>query len=267
MLTLALRDLQYRKWRVVVVAVLMSIVVMLLFVMTGLVNQFNQEPFLATERSGGNRSWLVAETSTGPLTSPSAAPQGAVDDIPGAEPILIGMASLNGERVSLVGRANAIDEPVIIDGRYPESDGEVLVDESGGWDVGDVVDLGGSQATVVGTTSDATVLAGVPMIFAQLQYAQQVLVAGQPIVTGALLDRPVEPMPTGMKELSPTDVGDDGLVPLDGAIASIGLSRSRCSRRPTSKSKRNTARLLSTKVLSKSATRASPAITSPVTPS
>ncbi len=208
-----------------VVAVLISIVITLLFIMTGLVNQFRTEPFLAAERIGSNRSWLVAETSTGPLTSPSAAPVGAVDGIEGAEPILIGMASLNGGRVSLVGRANNLDEPVITEGRYPEADGEILVDESGGWDIGEVVDLGGRDATVVGTTNDATMLAGLPIVFSQLSHAQTILVDGQPIVTGALLDRPVEPIPTGMKELTATDVGDDGLVPLEGAISSVGLTQ------------------------------------------
>ncbi|MEM7321623.1 MAG: ABC transporter permease [Actinomycetota bacterium] len=225
MLTLALRDLQYRKWRVLVVALLISIVITLLFIMTGLVNQFQREPFLATERIGGTRSWLVAESSTGPLTSPSAAPLGAVESIPGAEPVLIGMASLDGMRVSLVGRGNAIDEPVVVDGNYPEAAGEILVDESGDWGVGDVVELGGRPATVVGTTRDATILAGVPIVFSRLDHAQQVLANGQPVVTGALLERPVEPIPAGMKELSATDVGDDGLVPLDGAIASVGLTQ------------------------------------------
>ena len=225
MLTLAFRDLQYRKWRVLVVAVLISIVITLLFIMTGLVNQFNREPFLAAERIGSSRSWLVAETSTGPLTSPSAAPVGAVDDVTGAEPILIGMASLNGGRVSLVGRADNLDEPVILEGRYPDAAGEILVDESGGWEIGDVVDLGGRDATVVGTTSDATMLAGLPIVFSQLSHAQNVLVDGQPIVTGALLDRPIEPIPVGMKELTATDVGNDGLVPLEGAISSVGLTQ------------------------------------------
>ncbi|MEM7274472.1 MAG: ABC transporter permease [Actinomycetota bacterium] len=225
MLTLAIRDLQYRRWRVVVVALLMSIVITLVFVMTGLVNQFNTEPFLAAERSGGDRSWLIAETSTGPLTSPNAAPAGAVSQVDGAEPILIGMAALNGERVSVIGRADVMSEPIVTDGRYPLEPGEILVDESGGWAIGDTVDLGGQEAVVVGTTVDATILAGVPMVFTLLDHAQDVLVAGQPIVTGALIDRPVESVPDGMRVVTATEVGDDGLVPLDGAISSVGLIR------------------------------------------
>ena len=64
MLMLIARDLQYRKWRVLVVAVLVSIVVTLLFVMTGLVNQFNREPVLAAQRAGGDHNWLVATVPT-----------------------------------------------------------------------------------------------------------------------------------------------------------------------------------------------------------
>ena len=41
---LTLRDLQYRRVRVLVVVALASVVMALLFLMTGLVNQFNHEP-------------------------------------------------------------------------------------------------------------------------------------------------------------------------------------------------------------------------------
>jgi len=46
---LTFRDLTYRFVRFVVVTVLGAVVFALLFVMTGLVNQFNLEPFLAVD--------------------------------------------------------------------------------------------------------------------------------------------------------------------------------------------------------------------------
>jgi putative ABC transport system permease protein len=225
MLMLIARDLQYRKWRVLVVALLVSIVVTLLFVMTGLVHQFNREPVLAAQRAGGDHNWLVAETSTGPLTSASAAPDGAVDSVAGAEPILVGLASLNGERATVIGRADVLDEPLLIDGRYPVASGEILVDETAGFSVGEEIDFAGSNATVVGLTSDATVLAGVPLAFTQLQYAQDVLVGGDPVVSGALVAGVPDSIPDGMKLMTAAEVGDDGLVPLLNAISSVDLVR------------------------------------------
>ncbi|NNC78835.1 MAG: FtsX-like permease family protein [Acidimicrobiales bacterium] len=225
MLMLVVRDLQYRKMRVLVIAVLVSIVVTLLFVMTGLVNQFNREPVLAAERAGGEHNWLVAETSTGPLTSASAAPDGALDGVAGAEPMLIGMANVNGERATVIGRADVIDEPALTEGRYPSASGEVLIDEVSGFAIGQEIDFAGSRATVVGLTSDATVLAGVPLAFTQLDYAQEVLVGGRSVVTGALVAGTPENIPAGMKLMTPEEVGADGLVPLLNAISSVDLVR------------------------------------------
>ena len=51
MILLTLRDLRFRLVRFVVVVVLGAVVFALLFVMTGLVEQFNREPFDTSTRS------------------------------------------------------------------------------------------------------------------------------------------------------------------------------------------------------------------------
>ncbi len=221
---LVLRDLQYRKWRVLVVAVLMAVVLTLLFIMSGLVGQFRYEPVNATLRAGGTDSWVVSESSTGPLTSPTAIAADAIAGIDG-EPVLIAMGSLDGLRSAVIGRAFESGQPALTDGRYPEADAEVVVDASTGYEIGQTIDLGGQDATVVGLTEGATILAGVPMSFATLAYTQEIVASGRPVVTGVLTADSNTTAPEGLKIMTADEVAADGLVPLENAIGSVSLVR------------------------------------------
>lgn len=223
MLLLILRDLQYRRWRVAVTIVLMAIVITLLFLMTGLVNQFTTEPVLATSRAGGEQNWIVAEGTGGPFTSPRPVDAEAFADTPG-QPVLVAPSAVNGLRVSLVARSQQLAEPVISQGRYPQAWGEVLIDDSSGLAVGEAVDVGGIPAIVVGLTTNATILAGVPLTFVTLEFGQQVAAGGRDLLLGKLTDQ-TPSLPAGLKLLTPDDVSADGLLPLDGAIASVTLVR------------------------------------------
>lgn len=222
-LMLILRDLQYRKWRVLVVAVLMAVILTLLFIMSGLVGQFRFEPVSATQRAGGTDDWVVSASSTGPLTSPTPIPVDAVAGIDG-EPVLIGMGSLEGLRSAVIGRSFDSGEPTLTDGRYPTADGELVVDASAGYGIGDTVDLGGKPATIVGLTEGATILAGVPMSFATLEYTQEIVASGRPVITG-LLTAADGSAPAGLKFMTADEVAADGLVPLENAIGSVSLVR------------------------------------------
>jgi len=64
---LTLRDLQYRRLRVLVVVLLGAVVMALLFLMTGLVNHLQREPYDATAAIGGSR-WVLAAGVSGPFT-------------------------------------------------------------------------------------------------------------------------------------------------------------------------------------------------------
>jgi hypothetical protein len=64
MLLLTFRDLVYRRTRFLVVVVLGAVVFALLFVMTGLVEQFNTEPFDAVEVIGAD-TWVVPDGISG----------------------------------------------------------------------------------------------------------------------------------------------------------------------------------------------------------
>lgn len=224
MLLLILRDLQYRRWRVGLTIVLMAIVIMLLFIMSGLVNQFNTEPSAATLRAAGELNWIVAEGTGGPFTSPRPVDRQALAEVPG-EPVLVAPSAVNGFRVNLVARSSGeIAEPFITEGRYPQVSGEILIDETAGFGIDDRVDVGGLPATVVGLTNDATILAGVPLTFVTLDFGQEAATGGRDLLVAKLTDE-TPAVPAGLKVLTPQEVVADTLLPLEGAVASITLVR------------------------------------------
>ena len=80
MILLTFRDLVYRKTRFIVVTVLGAVVFALLFVMTGLVNQFNLEPADTVEQFGADE-WVLPEGVSAPFTSVSVMPAAALDAV------------------------------------------------------------------------------------------------------------------------------------------------------------------------------------------
>ena len=222
MLLLILRDLQFRRWRVGLTIILMAIVMMLLFLMSGLVEQFNTEPYEAADRAGGDLNWVVSTGTGGPFTSPKPIDSALLSDVPG-EPILVAPSALGDAQVRMVARDYSfLNEPVLTQGRYPESNGEVVTDSTAGFAVGDRTTLGGIDAVIVGLTDDSTVLAGVPLTFVTLEFGQEVAVGGQDLLLAKLTSRTPR-VGEGLKLLTPQQIGDDALVPLDGAIASVAL--------------------------------------------
>lgn len=225
------RDLQYRKWRVLSVTLLMAVVLTLLFLMTGLVGQFRAEPKLATERAGGDRVWLLPEGTGGPFTSAQAIPASTFADTAGLEPILVGRGFAESTQVMVIGRSypaptgNSESQPTLIAGRYPAAMGEAVADDSLDVAIGDTIELGDGMVTIVGTARDATVFAGVPLLFVTLAEAQDKLASAQPVAIGALADQMPLNMPTGLHAMTPDEVSADTLIPLEGAISSVGLTR------------------------------------------
>lgn len=206
-----------------VTVVLMAIVMTLLFIMSGLVNQFHTEPVMATSRAGGELNWIVAEGTGGPFSSPRPVEAEVFADIPG-EPVLMALGAANGERVMLVARSQELAATVISEGRYPQLSGEVLVDETAGFSVGQEIDVGGLPAMVVGLTNDATIFAGVPLAFVTLDFGQEIAAGGSDLVIAHLTDQ-TPALPAGLKLLTPDEVSIDSRGPLDGAIATVTLVR------------------------------------------
>ena len=233
---LTIRDLQYRRVRLIVVVLLASVVMALLFVMTGLVNQFNLEPYDATESIGAEH-WVLADGVSGPFTSagtlPLALGKATLDD---AAPVVVARGTMSEDgsddttEVVVVGGEPAqlgttMSAGSIVDGRAVAGPTEVVLDRTAGFDVGDRLQLGPQAVEVVGLTSDTTVLAGLPLVFVELGTAQDLSFQSRDVVSGFLLDTEPATTPDGAVVRSADDVAADALGPLEDAIASVDLVR------------------------------------------
>ncbi len=231
MILLTFRDLMYRKTRFIVVTVLGAVVFALLFVMTGLVNQFNLEPADTVEQFGADQ-WVLPEGVSAPFTSVSVMPAAAFDVVDAAtkSPVVISRSSVaeggEPEEVVLVGfEPGGLGAPQVVEGREPDDVGEVALDRSAGIDLDAAVTVGGQPFTVVGLTEDTTVLAGIPFAYLTLPEAQLLAFTSTEVISSVLVSGELGPLPAGLASLTSDEVVDQTLQPLEGAIASIDLVR------------------------------------------
>jgi putative ABC transport system permease protein len=231
MLLLTFRDLLHRRVRFIVVTVLGAVVFALLFVMTGLVEQFHVEP-VETINAIGADSWVIPEGISGPFTALAAAPAQAVDavDATTKSPVVVSRANLlsDGKPVDVIlfGHvAGELGTPITVEGRAATASGELVADKSADLGVGQQVTMGGMAFTVVGETEGTTMLAGTPMVYVTLADAQQLVFRSTDVIGAVLVDGDVRSIPPGAKTLSSAEVAADALRPLDGAISSIELVR------------------------------------------
>ena len=231
MFLMTLRDMQYRARRVALVTVLVALVLTLLYLMTGLVNQLQNEPHDAVGGIGATR-WVVADGVSGPFTSVSVLPAalGASIDA-AARPIVVSRGSLTApgteptEIVVIGHEPGELGRPTIVDGDPITGPDEVVVDESLGLGSGDEVTIGPETFTVVGETSRSTVLAGQALVFVDLGSAQQLAFQSADVVSGFVVrDGDVGEI-DGATVLTDGEVADDALGPIESAVSSIDLIR------------------------------------------
>lgn len=230
-LLLTARDLQMRATRFASAIVGTAVVFTMLFLMTGLNEQFKREPVEVVDALGADY-WLLREGATGAFTSAETLPAALARQVTGVDgaPLVIGRNSISSGEVPvdivITGfRPGALGEPELTDGRLPDKRGEIVVDESGDIGNGDTVDIGSSSYTVVGHTEDTTLLAGMPLVFMHVQDAQALLYEGRPLATAILMSGPPDRVPKGFAVLDDQAISDDAMRPLDGATSSVNLIR------------------------------------------
>ena len=102
MILLTLRDLRFRLVRFVVVVVLGAVVFALLFVMTGLVEQFNREPFDTRRRDSARRRGCSPRVCTGRSPRSSTMPADTVGAVvaDAVAPVVTARSSITADGVS-----------------------------------------------------------------------------------------------------------------------------------------------------------------------
>jgi putative ABC transport system permease protein len=182
MLLAAIRDLQYRRRRVLVAVLGASLVLALSLVMSGLSASFTNGAD-RTIRALQAERWAVPADASGPFSSLRPVPlTEALDHVSGAERggvlvsrINIGTAEDPLDAIFLGVEPGRPGAPVDVDeGRPLGADGEVVLSSRFGFAVGDSVALNGDLYTVVGLV-DATLLAGSPVAIVTLADAQRTI--------------------------------------------------------------------------------------------
>lgn len=231
MILLTVRDLTHRAVRFVVVTLLGAVVFALLFVMTGLVEQFNREPFDAIDAVAAD-AWVLPDGVSGPFTAAPSLPAGTVDAVVADRvgPVVAARSSLvhdaESEEVVLIGvDAAGLGSPAVSEGRELGGAGEAVVDRSLGLPVGAEIAVAGAPFTVVGLSEDTTILAGIPFVFTVAADAQQLVFRSTDVISAVLTSGEVTATPDGTVVIPADDVATDTLAPLDGAIASVDLVR------------------------------------------
>jgi putative ABC transport system permease protein len=230
-LLLTLRDLQHRAVRFAAVVAGTAVVLALLFLMTGLVEQFHREP-RQTVAALGAEQWMLREGVSGAFTSGATMPAETADAVDGvrAAPIVVARHSFDngGKQTDVVVLGfvpGDLGQPPVASGTLPGDPGEVLVDDSSGLDPGDSLELGSHTYTVSGTTDRTTMFAGMPLIFMSIGDAQELVYRGEPLATAVVLDGVPGDVPDGFALRTNDEIAEDGLRPLEHAISSIELIR------------------------------------------
>ena len=231
MILLTFRDLMYRRTRFIVVSLLGAVVFALLFVMTGLVEQFNLEPYDTVDAIGAE-TWVVAEGISGPFTSGSLLPATIAEAVnaDASAPAVIARSSVatddGPEEVFVIGHViDGVGAPDPGSGRAASARGELVADSTAGFEVGEEVLLAGEPFTVVGETDNTTVLAGIPIVFLPIEDAQVLIFGSNEVISVVLADGAVAAAPAGTSIMTADEVAEDVLGPLEGAIASVDLVR------------------------------------------
>jgi putative ABC transport system permease protein len=236
MLTITLADLRYRYRQFLIAVVGAGVVLAMAVLLAGLAAGFRSEIHTTVGAVGADR-WMLSAESNGRLTAVTTFDDSAVAQV-AATP---GVSRADGlvflpQEVLHVGRRlvtvnlmgvspGGLGAPRARKGSTLSGDGQVVVDSRAGIAIGATVRMGATALRVVGTVSDRTLAAGIPMAYLTLRNAQSALFGGRPVVTAIVTSGVPRSVPAGLEALTARQVEDHTLATLASGVASIKNSR------------------------------------------
>ncbi len=221
---IALKDLQWRRRRLLISTLGTSLVFTMALVLAGLAGSFGVEADAALHAFGAD-TWVVHANTAGPFTSGLPLPQSAVAAVarlPGVTAAAgfvytqqsIG-SDLHPTDVNLLGiEPGGVGTPDPAQGRSPRNSSEALVDDALPYKVGQDLVVGGKRLTVVGLLHRSTLLSGTPNVVVTLRAAQGLLFGGKALVTAVLTKGIPATAPSALRVLTPSQVKSDMTRPL-----------------------------------------------------
>jgi len=233
MLFAALRDMQWRKRRLIIAVVSTALIFGMTLVMTGLQNGFQVEA-RNTVDSLGVDAFVVKNGAVGPFLGSTPFPDVDLARIasgPGvkaAAPLgCVGTIMKGGGSTRNVTAFGAPEHgpgmPRVSEGQAPSRPDEVAASSALGLHIGDTLQVGAHTLRIVGILPNSTALAKIPNIFLTIQGLQQVAYNGQPMVTSIGVVGTPRQLPDGYQTFDRAGAVKDLVRALKVAVTSISI--------------------------------------------
>ena len=233
MLFAALRDMQWRKRRLVIAIVSTGIIFGMTLVMSGLANGFDVEA-RQTVDSLGVDAFVVKDGAAGPFMGSTPFPDvdlgrvRAESGVTAAAPLAcVGTIMKDGASTRNVTAFGAPEHgpgmPRVSEGRAPARPDEVAASSVLGRHLGDTIQIGSHTLKIVGIVPNSTALAKIPNIFLTTEGLQQMAYNGQPMVTSIGITGTARHLPDGYRTYDRQGAVNDLIRPLTVAVTSIEI--------------------------------------------
>jgi putative ABC transport system permease protein len=233
MLFAALRDMQWRRRRLVIVTVSTGLIFAMTLVLTGLANGFRVEAERTVDSMGVD-AFVVKSGAVGPflgatpfaevdLTRVAAAP-GVVAAAPLATAALTIKEGASTRNATAYGAPeHGPGMPRVSEGRAPSTPDEIAVSSTLGRHIGDDLQVGARILRIVGIVPNSTALAKRPNTFLTTEGLQQLAYNGQPLIMSiGIIGAPRE-LPSGYQLVDRAVGVSDLLRPINGPAGAITI--------------------------------------------
>src|ERR1700751_1424040 len=233
MLFAALRDMQWKRRRLIITVISTALIFGMTLVMTGLQNGFGVEA-RNTVDSMGVDAFVVKDGAAGPFLGSTPFPDVDLARI-AAEPGVVAAAPLacvgtimkQGTSTRNVTAFGAPEHgpgmPRVSEGQAPSMPDEVVVSSTLGRHVGDELQVGAYTLRVVGIVPNSTAMAKIPNIFLTTEGVQHLAYNGQPMISSIAIEGTPRQLPEGFQVVDRAVGLSDLLRPLKVAWSSISI--------------------------------------------
>jgi putative ABC transport system permease protein len=233
MLFAALRDMQWRRRRLVIAIISTGLVFAMTLVLTGLANGFRVEAQRTVDAMGVD-SFVVKSGAAGPFLGSTpfaqvdlarvAASPGVVAAAPlatAASTIREGTSARNATAFGAPTHGPGM--PQVSEGQTPSAPNEVSVSSTLGKHIGEDLQVGARTLRIVGIVPNATALAKTPCIFMTTEGLQQLAYNGQPMITSIGIIGTPRQLPDGYQRVDRSVGVTDLMRPLKVASGAISI--------------------------------------------
>ena len=233
MLFAALRDMQWRRRRLVIAIISTGLVFAMTLVLIGLSNGFRVEAERAVDSIGVD-TFVVKAGAAGPFLGGTPFAQAELPQV-AAEPGVVAAVPLacaastvkdgtSRRNVTVFGApGNGLGMPRVSEGRAPSTPDDVAVSSTLSRRVGDEIQVGARTLRIVGIVPDSTTLARTPNVFLTTEGVQLLSYNGQPIISSIAIKGTPQRLPDGYQAVDRAAGVSDLLRPVKVALGSITI--------------------------------------------